>query len=348
MPTHAEMGDRFDIRSRLFDPEQALKHPSNVRLPVECPPLDNLDKARVLLPPTHKEHFASTLKNEKLVALRVARAEKLREERKKQRERDAFVNPLDTIVASFQKGPHVLLREIVESKGRVKVVTRRIDGVRGTLVGYLKAFDKQLNLLLYDVDEEYKCLEYAYVSEDGRRITVEDRLRSFFEVYNPSKAKNADAIATKYRGKDKELWLFLHKKYKLLERVVADLTTGSMSARQTEEKARTMLYTYAGREYVLMRKLGIANQVELQVRCGNEVSKLHGNEIAVQAEWIRRESTKFPGKFFFFNTLTKKSLWSAPEGVAFKTIKYLVQRKRHLPKTLLRGDCVITCSRFQE
>eukprot|EP00958_Prasinococcus_capsulatus_P029406 scaffold7417_cov417-Prasinococcus_capsulatus_cf.AAC.3 len=55
-------------------------------------------------------------------------------------------------------GPFGVLRRCYQNKQRVKVVTRHHKGVRGTCIGFLMAFDKYMNMVLRDVDEEYTVL----------------------------------------------------------------------------------------------------------------------------------------------------------------------------------------------
>lgn len=52
-------------------------------------------------------------------------------------------------------GPFTVLRRCFLERRRVVVVIRRVNSIRGTCTGYLKAFDKHMNLLLMDVDESY-------------------------------------------------------------------------------------------------------------------------------------------------------------------------------------------------
>ena len=45
-----------------------------------------------------------------------------------------------------KKGPMSVLQKCVENQARVKVLTRKLNGVRGTCTGVLVAFDKHWNL----------------------------------------------------------------------------------------------------------------------------------------------------------------------------------------------------------
>jgi len=57
-------------------------------------------------------------------------------------------------------GPLMVLQLLFTKKCRVKVWIRRDRGIRGTLIGYLRAFDKHCNLVLIDVDEDFKQIRY--------------------------------------------------------------------------------------------------------------------------------------------------------------------------------------------
>ena len=49
----------------------------------------------------------------------------------------------------LKKGPMSVLQKCVENQTRVKVLTRKLNGVRGTCTGVLIAFDKHWNLGSY-------------------------------------------------------------------------------------------------------------------------------------------------------------------------------------------------------
>lgn len=52
-------------------------------------------------------------------------------------------------------GPLSMLHSIHVQRQRVRVLVRYVDCIRGTLTGYLVAFDKHFNMILRDVDEVY-------------------------------------------------------------------------------------------------------------------------------------------------------------------------------------------------
>ena len=71
-------------------------------------------------------------------------------------------------------GPLSLLYSIVANRQRARVMVRYVDCIRGTLTGYLFAFDKHFNMLLRDVEEVYsgrvsrhlEAVEYSSITDD--------------------------------------------------------------------------------------------------------------------------------------------------------------------------------------
>ncbi len=296
---------RLDIRSAEFDATAALVE--GAVLPLDVFPLENLARARALLPEWHPDHMrprSSGGPPSSAASMRAEISTMLREERA--RTKAAYVCPLDALIATFNAGPLGALRVMCEAKERVRVTTRRVDGVRGTVTGILRAFDRHWNLLLLDAEEEFRIVEYAEVSSDGSARPLQGRVARFMAVYCPDKVANSEAIAAKYRGNEGELWAFLQQKYGLLSRVQA--------AVGAPDKAREQLMRYAGREPVLMAKLGIAEPREKDAKFGNAASReLDDDEDVARAEWIKKPSEKYPGRFFYYNTRTRKR-YDRPTG----------------------------------
>lgn len=73
---------------------------------------------------------------------------------------------LDVMMEKLSDGPFGVLRKCLDEKARVRVMTRRIAGVRGTCTGYLRAFDKHMNMVLIDVDEDYLQVYFEDVLVD--------------------------------------------------------------------------------------------------------------------------------------------------------------------------------------
>lgn len=73
--------------------------------------------------------------------------------------------------------PLAFLYDCMNQKIRVTVVVRRRNSVRGSLTAYVKTFDKNFNLFLSDVDEEY------ITNKQKRRSMVMGRFKSSLNVY---------------------------------------------------------------------------------------------------------------------------------------------------------------------
>ncbi|CAN0335539.1 unnamed protein product, partial [Laminaria digitata] len=67
--------------------------------------------------------------------------------------------PVQRIMREYAgPGPYSLLYRLHEEKRRASVMIRRVNSVRGTCTGLIRAFDRHMNLLLADVKEEYTVL----------------------------------------------------------------------------------------------------------------------------------------------------------------------------------------------
>ncbi|CAM9323696.1 unnamed protein product, partial [Discosporangium mesarthrocarpum] len=55
-------------------------------------------------------------------------------------------------------GPYSLLHRLHKEKRYSSVMVRRVNSIRGTCTGLIRAFDKHMNILLADVTEVYTTL----------------------------------------------------------------------------------------------------------------------------------------------------------------------------------------------
>ena len=72
-----------------------------------------------------------------------------------------------TFMTNQTKGPLSALKDCIEKEKKVKVYTRKLNGIRGYLTGVLVAFDKHWNLALMDVDETYSRPRYPKPEYDN-------------------------------------------------------------------------------------------------------------------------------------------------------------------------------------
>lgn len=141
----------LDFMSNNFDPLAALAasdtdvSKANPWLQTG-PMLDHVDQFRTQLPSC-----------DPLRRLPVANRKRSRQEdtsvdnSKRPKKLSAFA----ALAAGHEKGPMSLLHEAFIKRQRVRIVIRYVNGIRGTLTGFLLAFDKHFNMLLRDVDEVY-------------------------------------------------------------------------------------------------------------------------------------------------------------------------------------------------
>ncbi|DBA75848.1 hypothetical protein WJX77_004367 [Trebouxia sp. C0004] len=130
--------------------------------------LDNVVKCRLILPPELPESWSAwnaahpkaeaseeSIKHKELAKHRTTAVLK--------REQDwaAKGNTLDKITEKFKEGPLLLLRRYYKTSVRLQVVTRHASGIRGTATGYLHGFDKFMNLVLMNVDEDYTVMTHV-------------------------------------------------------------------------------------------------------------------------------------------------------------------------------------------
>jgi small nuclear ribonucleoprotein (snRNP)-like protein len=180
----------LDLESPLFDAAAALAAAddatSRVRVPdPSAPPLDNLSRARKLLPNDHPDSLAHLPAREPASEAGRAKSAALKESARRAVERAAAGGrraaggslPSIMAIATAGGGPISMLARCVGARApaaaagaaaqpqppppppppppRVAVVTRHATGVRGRAVGTLVAFDMYMNLVMADVEETY-------------------------------------------------------------------------------------------------------------------------------------------------------------------------------------------------
>ncbi|KAH7294044.1 hypothetical protein KP509_28G054000 [Ceratopteris richardii] len=155
----------IDFFSADFNPLKALSTkdlaPPNPRVR----PLDNLSACRRILPKEVPESIINAPAKAPRSAESILAQERAKAHKsnllKKAVERERQTKILDKIAEKAKEGPIGLLAECYQKKSKVKVWTRHTHGVRGTLTGFIIAFDKHLNLVLRDIDEEYSVRRWV-------------------------------------------------------------------------------------------------------------------------------------------------------------------------------------------
>jgi small nuclear ribonucleoprotein (snRNP)-like protein len=166
-PPGRPSNDALDFASERFDPRAALLEataeqvrranrgelPAGARDRVErcaclLPPTDPLFRpppARPPPPPSSSSAAAARRSGGSGPARRPAT----------RRASDAATSYFRALAAPLVAGPFSVLHRAVAHRQRVRVVVRYVDGIRGTVTGFLVAFDRHFNLLLRDAEEVY-------------------------------------------------------------------------------------------------------------------------------------------------------------------------------------------------
>ena len=161
----------LDFTSSKFDPFHALCAPE--RIVAEANPsifsssssstsqkLDNISKFRMLLPkcdPRRLEPSSSSATHKRKMAM-LSDDKQKKQQQQQQQQQQKRVPMFLAMVSKYEhksSGPLSLLYSILQNRQRVRVMIRYVDCIRGTLTGYLVAFDKHFNMILKDVDEVY-------------------------------------------------------------------------------------------------------------------------------------------------------------------------------------------------
>ena len=153
--------DSFDpgaaLSSGMRSNKVELANPQAANSPI----LDRVEQFRSLLPltdPLHRRPISH--KRERAIAGEVPKVT----------QPSCFAS----IARLNENGPISMLYEAFLKRQRVRVVIRYVNCVRGTLTGYLVAFDKHMNMILRDVDEVYSP---RYVATDKAESNADIELQ---------------------------------------------------------------------------------------------------------------------------------------------------------------------------
>ena len=154
----SQIGTRvLDLTCNDFDPVSILSMNTSSEVLLinpfikNSPLLDNVAKFRSLLPDCDPQKLYIS-KNRPKVNLSSTSSSSRATLTSKQKHLPA----LTSLVAIFEhSGPLSLLYLIHKKRQRIRIMVRYVDCIRGTLTGFLLAFDKHMNMILRDVDEVY-------------------------------------------------------------------------------------------------------------------------------------------------------------------------------------------------
>lgn len=154
----------LDFTSARFDALYALNSPEGIVMEANpttfsgpmAQKLDNISKFRVLLPECDPQRLEpkSMHKNILSAPKKIVTNTQNAEETTKIKKIPMFLS-MASRYENKNSGPLSVLYSIVANRQRARVMVRYVDCVRGTLTGYLIAFDKHFNMILKDVDEVY-------------------------------------------------------------------------------------------------------------------------------------------------------------------------------------------------
>ena len=326
-PRPADQAPELDLTSPLLDAQAALAciDLARVYVPVDVRPMDNLYKARYLLPVEDEAHLRAKRGPLSAAAMTTASLSSSTTTAeppaaKKRRADASFNNPLNEIASSFVSGPLSMLRRCMNQP--VTVTVRRAQGQRATMQGILGGFDRHFNVLLLRAAEAYTAVEYVLVSERERNPL--ELLRRFLEKHpEQSQGRTPEEILASFAS-EMEMWEALYRESGVLQQV----------ARMIKDQDLTRAAS------VLKRRAGYHWELIMQLEA--KMSGRHPPQADETADFVCLSSDKYPGRNFFYNNRTRVGQWEAPPNVQFRRVKVLKQRQRDVGTVLLRGDVVAT------
>jgi len=193
--------ERINFTSEKFDAEYALlfyhgpiETPAQ-RRSIEYAVYDHIGKCKQFLDLAHEDfediaqprHRTSLEQKQKRERLK-AKAVKFKEEAEEFERRE---HAIDQIARTLNKGPFSLLHRAMKKGVRVKIVTRHANGIRGCMECFVRAFDKFMNVIVFDCEETYTVRvlkQKEYVNKEGstktRRVReLENRERRVSQMF---------------------------------------------------------------------------------------------------------------------------------------------------------------------
>ena len=171
----------LDFRSSAFDPLLALQA-KGIHKFINISALDNLSKCRNLLPKCHSAHASKADVQNKVDKKKSSAAAPILKTKMKHPKKKT--GPIHEIVNSFpSRGPLSMLKKCLDEKRRVVVLLRRVNGLRGKIVGWLKAVDKHLNIVLMDVKETFIPMEMEASMTRDRKKNGPSKTNSFSVLF---------------------------------------------------------------------------------------------------------------------------------------------------------------------
>lgn len=178
--------------SNSFDPMAALAAVSNGTVELAnpwvatCRLLDNIHYGQTLLPPCDPQRRVWTRKPN------VATSSQSHDN-KRPKVPSAFEGIAAAACHDKNIGPFTFLYRMMNDRCRVRVLIRYVNCIRGTLTGYLLAFDKHMNMILRDVDEVYtpRFMDDHDDEQGGNALSNMER-----EVHRRQNAIKGEAITT--------------------------------------------------------------------------------------------------------------------------------------------------------
>jgi len=136
--------------------------------------LDNISKFRVDLPECDPLRLDPTSMHRNVSASKKCNESKPNIDGEPKMKKISMFLSMASQYENKNSGPLSLLYSIVANRQRARVMVRYVDCIRGTLTGYLFAFDKHFNMLLRDVEEIYsgrvsrhlEAVEFSSITDD--------------------------------------------------------------------------------------------------------------------------------------------------------------------------------------